>query len=53
MLNLMYLSSFGTTINSNVIVNAITRHGIPVFHTFEMLSSLFFAGIVHTTSQPV
>jgi hypothetical protein len=32
----MHFSSFGTTINSHVIVNAITQHGIPVFHTSEM-----------------
>lgn len=32
----MNFSSFGTTINSNVIVCAITLHGIPVFHTSEM-----------------
>jgi len=32
----MHFSSFGTTINSHVIVNAITQHGIPVFHTSEI-----------------
>lgn len=32
----MQFSSFGSTINSNVIVNAITHHGIPVFHTSEI-----------------
>ena len=32
----MHFSSFGATINSRVIVNAITIHGIPVFHTSEM-----------------
>ncbi len=32
----MHFSSFGTTINSNIIVNAITHHGIPVFHTSEI-----------------
>ena len=32
----MHFSSFGTTINSHVIVDAITQHGIPVFHTSEM-----------------
>jgi hypothetical protein len=32
----MYFSSFGTTINSNLIVNAITSHGVPVFDTSEM-----------------
>ena len=32
----MHFSSFGTTINSNSIVSAITRHGIPVFQTTEM-----------------
>jgi hypothetical protein len=32
----MHFSSFETTINSYAIVNAITQHGIPVFHTSEM-----------------
>src|SRR3972149_5202982 len=32
----MHFSSFGTTINSNIIVNAITHHGIPVFNTSEI-----------------
>ncbi len=32
----MHFSSFGATINSNEIVNAITQQGIPVFHTSEM-----------------
>ncbi len=32
----MRFSSFGTTINSSAIINSITRHGIPVFHTSEM-----------------
>ncbi len=32
----MKFSSFGATINSHEIVNAISRHGIPVFHTSEM-----------------
>lgn len=32
----MKFSSFGTTINSQEIVNSITRHGAPVFHTSEM-----------------
>lgn len=32
----MHFSSYGTTINSYAIVNAITHHGIPVFHTSEM-----------------
>ena len=33
---LMHFSSFGTTINSNKIVDAITNHGNPVFQTSEM-----------------
>ena len=33
---LMHFSSFGMTINSNEIVNAINHHGVPVFHTSEM-----------------
>ncbi|VVB89488.1 Uncharacterised protein [uncultured archaeon] len=33
---MMHFSSFGTTINSNAIVSAITRHGVPVFQTSEM-----------------
>ncbi|MGB8217153.1 MAG: hypothetical protein WCE94_07610 [Candidatus Methanoperedens sp.] len=33
---IMKFSSFGATINSHEIVNAISRHGIPVFHTSEM-----------------
>lgn len=32
----MHFSSFGMTINSNIIVDAITNHGIPVFHTSEI-----------------
>ncbi len=32
----MKFSSFGTTINSQEIVSAITCHGIPVFHTSEI-----------------
>ena len=32
----MHFSTFGTTINSHVIVKAITQHGVPVFHTSEM-----------------
>lgn len=32
----MKFSSFGTTINSHEIINSITRHGTPVFHTEEM-----------------
>ncbi len=28
----MHFSSFGSTINSRLIVSAITLHGIPVFH---------------------
>lgn len=32
----MHFSSFGTTINSNAIVSAITRHGAPVFQTSEI-----------------
>lgn len=32
----MHFSNFGTTINSYLIVNAITQHGILVFHTSEM-----------------
>jgi hypothetical protein len=32
----MHFSSFGATINSNLIIDAITRHGVPVFHTSEM-----------------
>ncbi len=32
----MNFSSFGTTINSGAIIGAITRHGVPVFHTSEM-----------------
>ncbi len=32
----MPVSSFGTTINSHTIVNAITRHGNLIFHTSEM-----------------
>jgi hypothetical protein len=32
----MHFSSFGTTINSNEIVNAINHHGAPVFHTSEI-----------------
>jgi hypothetical protein len=34
----MDFSSFGTTINSSKIVDAITHHGIPVFHTSNNLS---------------
>jgi len=34
--HLMHFSSFGTTINSNIIVNAITHYGIPTFHTSEI-----------------
>ncbi len=37
----MHFSSFGATINSNLIVSAITCHGIPVFHTSEMLLKPF------------
>jgi len=33
---LMHFSSFGTTINSNKIVDAITNHGNPVFQTSEI-----------------
>lgn len=32
----MMFSSFGTTINAHAIVNSITLHGNPVFHTPEM-----------------
>jgi hypothetical protein len=32
----MHFSSFGMTLNSNAIVNAITEHGVSVFHTSEM-----------------
>ena len=32
----MHFSSFGMTINSNEIVNAINQHGVPVFYTSEM-----------------
>ncbi len=32
----MKFSSFGMTINSHEVVNVITGHGIPVFHTSEM-----------------
>ncbi|HEY9247275.1 MAG TPA: hypothetical protein VIO11_10550 [Candidatus Methanoperedens sp.] len=32
----MRFSSFGITINAHEIVNAITHHGVPVFHTSEM-----------------
>lgn len=32
----MQFSSFGATINSELIVNAITHHGNPVFHTSEI-----------------
>lgn len=32
----MHFSSFGMTINSNKIVDAITNHGNPVFQTSEM-----------------
>jgi hypothetical protein len=32
----MHFSSFGTTINSNAIVSAITLHGVPVFQTSEL-----------------
>ncbi len=32
----MHFSSFGMTINSSAIVNAITEHGVPVFHTSEI-----------------
>lgn len=32
----MHFSRFGMTINSHVIVDAITNHGAPVFHTSEM-----------------
>ncbi len=39
----MHFSSFGTTINSNLIVRAITCHGIPVFHTSEMLLKPFIS----------
>ncbi len=39
----MQFSSFGATINSNLIVSAITRHGIPVFHTSEMLLKPFIS----------
>ena len=33
---MMKFSSFGATINSHEIVNSITLHGIPVFHTSEI-----------------
>ncbi len=33
---MLKFSSFGMTTNSHEIVNAITDHGIPVFHTSEM-----------------
>ncbi len=39
----MHFSSFGATINSNLIVSAITCHGIPVFHTSEMLLKSFIS----------
>ncbi len=39
----MHFSSFGTTINSNLIVSAITCHGIPVFYTSEMLLKPFIS----------
>ncbi len=32
----MMFSHFGMTINSHEIVNAITNHGVPVFHTSEI-----------------
>ncbi len=32
----MHFSSFGATINSSTIVDSISRHGIPVFHTSEI-----------------
>ncbi len=32
----MHFSNFGATINSQAIVNAITRHGNLIFHTSEM-----------------
>ncbi len=32
----MKFSSFGMTINSHEIINVITQHGTPVFHTSEM-----------------
>jgi hypothetical protein len=32
----MHFSSFGTTINSHEIVDAITQHGIPIFHISEI-----------------
>jgi hypothetical protein len=37
----MHFSSFGTTINSQVIVDAIPQHGSPVFHTSELHLKLF------------
>ncbi len=39
----MQFSSFGATINSNLIVRAITCHGMPVFHTSEMLLKPFIS----------
>jgi len=32
----MHFSSFGTTVNSHEIVDAITQHGIPIFHISEI-----------------
>jgi len=37
----MHFSSFGMTINSNLIVDAITHHGIRVFHKSEILLKPF------------
>ncbi len=39
----MHFSSFGATINSNLIVTKITCHGVPVFHTSEMLLKPFIS----------
>jgi hypothetical protein len=32
----MQFSSFGMTINASAIVNSITQHGLPIFHTSEI-----------------
>ncbi len=39
----MHFSSFRAVINSNLIVSAITCHGIPVFHTSEVLLKPFIS----------
>jgi len=43
----MHFSSFGTTINSDLIVNAIIHHGIPVFTHLRYILNHTFAGKVY------